>query len=460
MSFFKKTVQSQLVSGGAWAISSKVLLVITGLIINALLTRLLTPQEVGAYFLTLTLAGCASMLAQLGLDHAIVRLVAESLGLNKLLRARRAILKVLLLLSCGILVIALVLFYGLGDLLATRLFRSSIISEVIGLTIIWFAVVAFSGVIAEIFRGFQDIRYASIFGGLFARIISVLLFALLWIYQGHSDLKQVIIISAVGGLTSVLIAGIFIVQKIKKFEIEDDKNSVNGISNKLKYHEIIVIALPLLLSNIANFILTQSDIWIVGAFHTQETVAIFGAATRLILLITMPALAVHAVVTPLIANFYVQKRNTELEIILRASSAASIIPSILLFLFYLIFGKFFLGFVFGDFYEAGYIILVILCFGHIINVWVGSCGYALMMTGYQNYMMYISLISGFVTITLGILLATPYGAEGVAVATSIGLSIRAITMWLCVKKNIGIWTHMSFKALYSIKSLQMSIIAD
>ena len=38
------------------------------------------------------------------------------------------------------------------------------------------------------------------------------------------------------------------------------------------------------------------------------------------------------------------------------------------------------------------------------------------------------------------------------------LSRRAITMWLCVKKTIGIWTHMSFKELYLIKSLQMSIV--
>ena len=460
MNFSKKTVNYELISGGAWALSSKVMLAIVGLVINALLTRLLTPQEVGAYFLTLTLVGCASMLAQLGLDHAVVRLIAESLGLKKFLRARKAIFKALLLLSCGIITLALVLFCGLGDFLATRLFNSSIISEVIDLTVIWFVAVAFQGVIAEIFRGFQDIRYASIFGGLFSKIISVLLFAILWICQGHSDLKQVLIISAIGGLTSVFISGVLIFQKIKKYDIKKDGNSVNDIYNKLRYREILMISLPLLLSNISNFILTQSDIWIVGAFHTQETVAIFGAATRLILLITMPVLAVHAVVTPLIANLYAQKRNTDIEITLRASAAAAIIPSILIFLSYVIFGRFLLEFVFGDFYKAGYLILVILCFGQMINIWAGSCGYALMMTGYQNRMMYISLISGFVAIVLGILLAGPYGAEGVAVATSTGLSLRAIAMWLCVKKALGIWTHISFKKLYQIKSLRMLMTDD
>ncbi len=155
MNFSKKTVNYELISGGAWALSSKVMLAIVGLVINALLTRLLTPQEVGAYFLTLTLVGCASMLAQFGLDHAVVRLIAESLGLKKFLRARKAIFKALLLLSCGIITLALVLFCGLGDFLATRLFNSSIISEVIDLTVIWFVAVAFQGVIAEIFRGFK-----------------------------------------------------------------------------------------------------------------------------------------------------------------------------------------------------------------------------------------------------------------------------------------------------------------
>lgn len=447
------TVNSQLISGGIWALSSKVMLAIVGLAMNAFLTRLLTPQEVGAYFLTLTLVGCASMVALLGLDHAVVRLIAESLGLKQFLRARKVVFKILLSLSCGILTVSLVLFYGLGNLIATRLFNSAMISEVIGLMVIWFVAVAFQVIIAEIFRGFQDIRYASIFGGLFSRVITVLFFALLWSYQGHSNLKQILIISVIGGFTSVLISGVLIIGKTKKCK----DNLINSDDN-IKYREILLISLPLLLSNIANFILTQADIWIVGAFLTQETVAIFGASTRLILLVTMPLLTVHAVVSPLIANLYAQKRNADIEITLRASATAAMIPSLIIFLFYIGLGRFLLEFIFGDFYKAGYLILVILCSGQLISIWAGSCGYALMMTGYQNCMMYISLISGLVTIVTGILLVVPYGAVGVAVATSLGLSLRAIAMWLCVKKTIGIWTHISLKKLYQIKSLRLLMI--
>lgn len=454
MNFSKKTINYKLVSGGAWSFSSKAMVAVIGLVINALLTRLMTPEEVGAYFLTLSIVSCGSMLAQIGLNQSVVRFIAESLGLKKFFQIRKVIFKTFIILSCGVLVLLLIFFGGLGTFLS-RLFNSSLLSDTIVLTAILFVSVAFYEIIAEIFRGFQDLRYASIFGGLFQRIISVTAFAFLWFYQGHSDLKQILIISIVGGLTSVFISGALIFRKVSKYN-----NCDNDKPNGLRYREMLAISLPLLLSNISNFILNQSDIFIIGVFHTQETVAVFGAATRLILLMTMPAIAVHAVVTPLIANLYAQKRTTDLEITLRASTAVAMIPSILFFLLYLFFGQFIIEFIFGEFYKTGYLILIILSLGHMINVWVGSCGYALMMTGHQKYMMYISLVSGFVTIALGVSLAGPYGAEGVAVATSTGLSIRAITMWLCVKKNLGIWTHMSLKELYAIKSLRMLLTTD
>ena len=453
MKFSKKTINYKLISGGIWSFSSKAMLAVIGLIINALLTRLLTPEEVGAYFLTLSIISCGSMFAQIGLDQSVVRFIAESLGLKKFSQIPRVIFKTLIILSCGVLVLLIIFLGGLGTFLS-RLFNSSLLSDTIGLTAILFVSVAFYLIAAEIFRGFQDLRYASVFGGLFQRIISVTAFAFLWFYQGHSDFRQILIISIVGGVTSILISGILISRTISKYDCEND------MSNGLQYREMLVISLPLLLSNISNFILNQADIFIIGVLHPQETIAVYGAATRLILLMTMPAIAVHAVVTPLIANLYAQKRNSDLEITLRASAAAAMIPSILLLSLYLFFGQFLIEFIFGEFYKTGYLILIILCFGHIVNGWVGSCGYALMMTGYQKYMMYISIVSGFVTVGLGVLLASPYGAEGVAVATSIGLSLRAITMWLCVKKNLGIWTHMSLKELYAIKSLRMLVTTD
>ncbi|MEA1866831.1 MAG: oligosaccharide flippase family protein [Thermodesulfobacteriota bacterium] len=70
----------RLLYGGAWAFAGKIITVISSLAVNFLLARLLTPEEMGAYFLTFSLVSVAAMIAQLGLSQTVVRLVAESIG--------------------------------------------------------------------------------------------------------------------------------------------------------------------------------------------------------------------------------------------------------------------------------------------------------------------------------------------------------------------------------------------
>jgi O-antigen/teichoic acid export membrane protein len=66
--------------------------------------------------------------------------------------------------------------------------------------------------------------------------------------------------------------------------------------------EILSVSWPMWVTNITLFVGTQTDIWIVGAFRSQEEVAIYGAAVKLVLMVALPLQIVSTVVPPLITE--------------------------------------------------------------------------------------------------------------------------------------------------------------
>ena len=81
-----------------------------------------------------------------------------------------------------------------------------------------------------------------------------------------------------------------------------------------------------------------------------------------------------------------------------------------------------LGAVYGDYYESGTLLLVIMSIGQLISNGAGSSGYAHSMKGFQKTAMYISLATSLIAILACILFAPFYGA--IAVATVIAATLN------------------------------------
>ncbi len=140
-------IKKRFLAGGIWASSGKILIGFSGLAVNALLARLLTPDEMGAYFLTLSMVSIFAIVAQLGLQNTIVRLVAESMGTGRPARARMAVRLTIRLAGLGVLVMACVLAFGGGAWVAEHLFHSTLMSQVVGLAAVWMILIALIPVI-------------------------------------------------------------------------------------------------------------------------------------------------------------------------------------------------------------------------------------------------------------------------------------------------------------------------
>ena len=71
-----RSISQRLISGGLWATMGKVVFALCTLALNALITRLLSPEEVGAYYLMLSIVSIGALIAQFGVHQAIIRVIA------------------------------------------------------------------------------------------------------------------------------------------------------------------------------------------------------------------------------------------------------------------------------------------------------------------------------------------------------------------------------------------------
>lgn len=442
---YMQLVKRRLLSGGAWALGGRITLAFIGLATNALLARLLAPAELGAYFLAYSVVGVCVGLGAMGLTKAVVRFVAESVGLGQYDKTRRAIKLALGFGSLGAVAVSFA-YLLFGGALAGRLFDSPALAAVAGVTAGWILVAILQGILVETFRGFHDIRMTTILGGvangngmLTGGLLSLILL-MLFLFRGEASLDTVMLLAVASGATSALLAGLLLRRRVGS--LPRDKSGVQFGGGQMMH-----VAWPLMVTTLAISALGQSGLWIVGGFLGQEEVALYGAAHRLMLYVIVPMQIANMVAPPMIAEMHAQGRTGELQRTLRAVATIAGIPAFLLLVAFVLFGGPIMGIIFGGYYSEAAVLLALLSLGQLLSVWTGPSGQALMMTGHQTVVMAMTVVTGLFTVAGAIWAVQHYGVIGVASVVAGGFVLRSTIMLLVVRERLGIWTHATLTGL-------------
>ena len=446
-------LKRRLLSGGAWAFGGRILVAFAGLISSALLARLLTPQALGTYFLAFSILNVGTSLGQLGLTGTLVRLVAEGMGLNLFGRVRRVISVVLGVGTLGAVSVGSV-YLLFGDDLATFVFNAPALAAITGLVAGWIMVGTMQGLLGETFRGFHDVRLATILGGqttgaatgaATVTLLTASLF-LLWLLNGQATLATVVLLAICSGAANTLVAGWLLHRRVTRLPRQAPDEDREADPKKV-LREVVSISLPLLVIALVMMIRTAGDVWTLGAFLPQRELALYGAANRLVSMVTMPLAIVTAIAPPLIAEMYSQGRREDLEHALRGMATLTGIPAWLASMGCIFFAGPILGLVYGPYYREGAVVLALLSIGLFASVCAGSCGIVLAYTGHQKTLMVITVATSIATLIAMLAAVEPYGIVGVAMAKTIGLILQNGIVLLVVKQKTGMWTHIGFRGI-------------
>ena len=168
----KASITRRLITGSAWATGGKLLAAVSGLLLNALLARLLSPDELGAYFLIFSIILFGMLLAGLGIPQSIVRMIAGNLDGE----GRSSVRRRYGWLSCGRLrdwrrrcVYAVV-----GAQWAGRLFHSAALPATSLLVALLITARTLQTLLSQMYRGFHDIRAAVLLEGIVSNLLVIL----------------------------------------------------------------------------------------------------------------------------------------------------------------------------------------------------------------------------------------------------------------------------------------------
>lgn len=238
---------------------------------------------------------------------------------------------------------------------------------------------------------------------------------------------------------TAFITSINVVRLLNKIDTNDHK-----IQKGIGYKEIISVSIPMTVSALALLLMQSIDIIMLKNYYEFKIVAYYSVAMRLSFLISLILMSINAIISPQISKLFFSKNQNELVKLINKSIKINFIFTFPVLLLLLCFPNYVLSF-FGDNYNSSSNVLKIILIGQIINVFSGSVGVYLNMTGRQIIFQRILLVALVINIVLNLVLIPVLGMVGAALSTSISIIVWNIagTVYVFKKDHILLFINRS-----------------
>nr|WP_210388114.1 lipopolysaccharide biosynthesis protein [Ciceribacter sp. L1K22] len=197
------------------------------------------------------------------------------------------------------------------------------------------------------------------------------------------------------------------------------------------------VALPIFLIEGFGFLLTNSDVVVVGLYLEPDQVAIYFAAAKTMALVQFVYFAVKAAAAPRFSAMMADGDMMALATFAGTTSRWSFWPSLGMGLVVLALGTFLLS-LFGPAFGAGYYLMAILFAGSLAKALVGPGEVLLTMAGRQMLCVVLYVAALTVNIGLNVTLIPLYGLAGAAIATAAATMTEALLLHIAVRRSLGI----------------------
>jgi len=202
---------------------------------------------------------------------------------------------------------------------------------------------------------------------------------------------------------------------------------------------LIKRAIPFLGLNIFNLLDTRISIFLLGWLIDTSSVAIYSVVSKSTSLLSFGLIAFSQPIVRIVLQRHLVNDKLGMQRIVSQGAKLLAFIALPLALFFIIFGKWYLH-LFSEEYVMGYVPLIILVIGELINVGTGIVGNFLAQLNYERLVSKVVVLSLVINIIIGLIAIPRYGVIGAAIAESSSMVIRNISLCIIAYKKTGINT--------------------
>lgn len=421
------SMESVLARGTASSLSVKTGGAVVGFGAQILLAKLLGATHFGEYAYALAWLNIMVLLAKVGFDTSSVRYVPQYS-----VRQQWSLLKGLLVRTTQTIIFSSFLVCLVCASLILGFKESFSVDQV---SVFWVATLclpflALNGLRQSTLRGFKKIFYAEFPDRVFRPLVLMTALGLYALFFGDSlGASQAMLING-GAIAFAFILGSFWLRKI----IPDQVKSATPTFDMRIW---LKTSVPLFLIAGMHLVLKRTDIIMLGSLSTPEITGIYAATARVSDLVVFALTSVNAIFAPMISEVFHGGRKQDLQSLTTLAARGIFFFTLCVTLVLFFCGRYILG-IFGSEFVVGFMPLVILLCGLVINAFVGSVGFLMTMTGNQKQASIIVGLGAVLNVSLNYVLIPRYGMIGAALATALSMVSWNLSMLVFVSRKLGI----------------------
>lgn len=203
--------------------------------------------------------------------------------------------------------------------------------------------------------------------------------------------------------------------------------------------EWILGSLPFSVMYGAAQLFAFADVLVLSFFVSPGEIAVYFAATRVMQVTALIPFAASVGTAQLISASDAAGDRDRMRLLVREIAFWTFILAFAVTLLIVFSGGWVLR-MFGEEFEGGYTVLLILAAGMIVRVVAGPAEDLLNMTGHGQLSAWTYVVSMVINIALNVALIIPFGILGAAVATTTAIGIRSVWLALAARRRTGINT--------------------
>jgi O-antigen/teichoic acid export membrane protein len=396
-----------------------------GFAFTVAVAQVLGARGAGLYFLALSAATIGAVLGRFGLDLALLRHVAVRASQADWAGLRGVHDLGLRLAAATSSAVSALLFLG-AAWVANELFKKPELAQPLRLMSLSIVPFALLNLQAESLKGLKRVGDA-----IFVQAVGVPLIGLALILPMAEA-------AGVNGATLAYLTAVSGVTLIAFWAWRRATAGYPPAVTALPTKGLLASCQPLLLVSLVHHaVLPWAPLFLLGIWASSAEVGVFGAASRVALLVSFMHITLNNVVAPKFAELYAKGDLHALGATARHSTFAILLLTSPLLLLLLFGGEWIMA-LFGPGFDRGALPLAILAVGQFFTLASGSAGHLLMMSGNERVYSAAVVLAGATQLLLGLFLIPVLGSIGAALATALTLAGLNLLSAMAVRRRLGI----------------------